>query len=276
MAYYMEGITAIGVLIDFDLATYPEEMVIKILGLSRNDEKTELVGTDADTTIDLTDSPGRMTNSIPYPTGACQDRSGTTPFMAIETLDLKSSGYKHHLSHDLESIFYASVWQGVGYKYDQKQYPMIKVQTDNGEKEVDLLRSWRIGSWDAVVKEKEIFLSSSSETTRYILDEYLTTTCGGLARLFHRRRSALKEAAEESKQWEKTMNLYKKLMSGDGGNVITNSSDITTWASRQVLNPSERRSAPVSKPLDPIYPAYAEHWFLFDLDDCEKNCCRHV
>ena len=84
----MEGMMPIGVLIDFDLASYPEEMVNKILGLLRNDDKAEEVRADADTAIDVTNNPVGTTKLNPYPTGVCQDRSGTTPFMAIETLDL--------------------------------------------------------------------------------------------------------------------------------------------------------------------------------------------
>ena len=47
---------------------------------------------------------------------------------------------------------------------------------------------------------------------------------------------------------------------------------LARWAARVGLNAPED----VSKPLDPMYPEYAGYWFLSDLDDCEKSCCRPV
>ena len=265
MAYYVEGVKLFGVLVDFDLASYPAELVYKTLGSLQNSDSTGEATPDVDTAFNVV-------NNI----GACQDRIGTMAFMAIETLDLTAPDYKHHLSHDLESIFYTSVWHGVGYRCGKKRYPIALLHTENDEKEVDLLRFWRTGTWKSVAAKKEAFLSSSSDTTRYILDDFLETICGDLARLFYRRRSAAKEAAEESKQLERIRNLYKKLMSGDGGNGIIKTSDISTWASRNGLSLPERSGAAVSKSLDSIYPEYAECWFLFDLDECEKSCCRTV
>ena len=269
MAYYMEGSKHIGVLIDFDMATYPEEIGLKVLGSLQDGDKAGEVTAHAG-----------MTSLNPFPTADRQGRFGTKAFMAIETLDLNTLDYKHHLSHDLESIFYASVWHGVGYKYDQIQYPMVLMYTDGKEKEVDLLRSWRVGPWDAVVKEKENFLGAPDATLCYIKYATLEATCLNLAYLFHTRRDAAKEAAQESIRLEKCANFYQKLISGGiGGGSDSDDEDwvkdplvLARWAARAGLNAPED----ISKPLDPIYPEYAGYWFLSDLDDCEKSCCRPV
>lgn len=78
-------------------------------------------------------------------TDKCQERSGTAPFMAIESLDNSLfPEYVHKLCHDLESILYASVWHGVGYRWKEGKCLMIW----DGHKKVDLLRGWREGPAD--------------------------------------------------------------------------------------------------------------------------------
>ena len=255
MAYYEEGKKTIGVLIDFDLASYPEEMVNRILGLTRDDDKTDDAMPSADTTVNVTNRSDGTTSLNPYPAGACQDRSGTTPFMAIETLDLSTSGYKHHLSHDLESILYASVWHGVGYKYDQKLYPMVLMNVDGKEKESDLLRSWRVGSWDEVVEKKEAFLSAPHATTGYITYDILATTCENLAGLLNERRTTTKKITAKVRQLERNMHIYKKLSvddddddDSDEEDIVNDSLTLARWAARTGLNaPEGIRSADVSK-----------------------------
>ena len=272
----------IGVLIDFDLASYPIEMVNKILGITLVGDKIDDATPNTDAVVNATNNSSGTASLIPYPTGACQDRSGTTPFMAIETLDLSTAGYKHHLSHDLESIFYASVWHGVGYKYDQKQYPMMLIYTDDGEKEVDLLRFWRVGSWKRVVKEKEAFLGAPRTMTRYIDYAMLAATCRGLAGLFHKRRTASKEATRELNEMEDYMADFKKITEGiDGIDSALRGADmsvIAAWAARKGLNSSiYGHSDTVSKPLvDPIYPEYVQNWFLVYSGSCKKSCCQSV
>lgn len=93
-------------------------------------------------------------------TDKCQERSGTAPFMAIESLDNSLfPEYVHKLCHDLESILYASVWHGVGYRWKEGKCLMIW----DGHKKVDLLRGWREGSWKVVVKEKFDFLGCAAD-----------------------------------------------------------------------------------------------------------------
>ena len=271
----------IGVLIDFDLASYPIEMVNKILGITLVGDKIDDATPNTDAVVNATNNSSGTASLIPYPTGACQDRSGTTPFMAIETLDLSTVGYKHHLSHDLESILYASVWHGVGYRYDQKQCPMMIIDTDYGEKEVDLLRFWRVGSWERIVKEKEAFLGAPRTITRYIDYAMLAVTCRKLAGLFHKRRSATKEATRERNEMEDNMADFKRITEGinniDPAFRGVDISVIAAWAARKGLNSSMYvHGDTVSKPLDHIYPEYAQNWFLVYSEDCKKSCCRSV
>ena len=116
MAFYLKRrrnnpAVIIGLLIDFDLATYPEEAALRFIE-SKPPLSIEL-GTDMPhdpviAPVNASLIPGSVAGGEETLKNG-QDRSGTAPFMAVEALDLQSPYYKHHVCHELESIFYASV-----------------------------------------------------------------------------------------------------------------------------------------------------------------------
>ena len=136
MAFYLKRrrnkpAVIIGLLIDFDLATYPEEAALRFIE-SKPPLSIEL-GTDIPqdpvlAPVDATHNPESIADREETLKNG-QDRSGTAPFMAVEALDLQSPYYKHHVCHELESIFYASVWHGIGYRHKKKILPRPPYQT---------------------------------------------------------------------------------------------------------------------------------------------------
>ena len=85
MAFYREENVIVGVLIDFDLATYPEEVAIGSTGLSPSTTVTPDGSTDTNPAPMKTGQDQTATFSGGQILKNGQDRSGTTPFMAIET-----------------------------------------------------------------------------------------------------------------------------------------------------------------------------------------------
>lgn len=83
---------------------------------------------------------------VPYNVHPRQEnRSGTTPFMAIENVDLNLPGYKHHLCHELESIFYVIMWHILGYRHKKGIYPTEANRYNTERKKWDLLKDWNQG-----------------------------------------------------------------------------------------------------------------------------------
>ena len=120
MAYYRnpEG-NVVGTLIDFDLATYPEESARPFMESSVPDPPLIMspsssgVCTVKDTTTDINKRQDSTVDEGEVLKNG-QNRSGTASFMSIEALDLTTPDYNHHVCHELESIFYALIWHGVG------------------------------------------------------------------------------------------------------------------------------------------------------------------
>lgn len=188
MAYHNKDSRMIATLLDFDLSP-------------SLDETSNLEGTECPTrsvrsvhespspttvldTLMISDVPNQPGAAAPLlttdiaagesNTDKCQERSGTAPFMAIESLDNSLfPEYVHELCHGLESLLYSSVWHGVGYRWKEGKGPMIW----DGHKNVDLLRGWRVGSWKDVVKEKVDFLGSAVDICDYIDHEDLSQKC---------------------------------------------------------------------------------------------------
>ena len=94
-------------------------------------------------------------------TGSAQEgwkseyRLGTKPFMAIETLDTTAGQHTHLYAHELESILYALVWLGVGYR--GAEHPTVP------RNQPDILRKWRVGNWEEVCSAKKDFLRMKSD-----------------------------------------------------------------------------------------------------------------
>ena len=213
MAFYKKkrGGGVVGVVLDFDLGVYPEEAARPFLENSSGPplDSVRLARDLAVPPVDVSPSQGSIVGSDETLKNG-QDRSGTAPFMAIEALDLKTPYYKHHVCHELESIFYASVWHGIGYRHKAKILPRPPSTLQSGKKirSHDYLRGWRVGTWSEVMKEKTAFLSSPGSITSLIKNRELRLICYTLANSFRARRSAAEvENASESlacidKAWE--------------------------------------------------------------------------
>lgn len=254
MAFYIKEEKIIGTLIDFDLATFPEQTP-RLSGAipqpsassptvpeAVNGTTSSAVGLDTPIVSDVPNAPSA---TAPLPTAAIavgngnngkgQERSGTTPFMAIESLNLDFPGYVHHLRHELESLLYASVWHAVGYRWREGKLPMVWDEDKN--KPVDLLRAWRVGSWKVVVKEKVDFLGSASGILNYINHEELRDKCYRLTKVYHRRAEAIR-------------------------GIISDISIRRAGTKRQdIIFVNE-----------PIYPYFADIWVI-RRGECQKSCC---
>ena len=202
----------VGLLIDFDLATYPEEAALRFIESKPPldiESGTDIPHDPAIAPVDATLIPESIADSEETLKNG-QDRSGTAPFMAIEALDLRTPYYKHHVCHELESIFYASVWHGIGYRHKAKILPRPPSTQKSGKKirAHDYLRGWRVGTWSEVMKEKTAFLSSPGSITSLIKNRELSLICYTLASSFRARRWVAEiENASESlacidKAWE--------------------------------------------------------------------------
>lgn len=161
-------------------------------------------------------------------------RSGTMPFMAIEALDLKLSPYIHDICHDLESIFYTSVWHGVGYR-----------STESARQKHDILRGWRMGTWEQVVIKKNSFLLDAKDTLRHVKHLWLKQTCWNLAFLFRQRIEAVRN-------WDWNMEVAaESAAQGQQG------------AKLRVMSVVHNQ---------PIFPTFADMWG-FERVACQKSCC---
>ncbi|KAH8111377.1 hypothetical protein DFH11DRAFT_632766 [Phellopilus nigrolimitatus] len=107
-------------------------------------------------------------------------RTGTMPFMARGVLNLNNKEFTRGLHHDLESLLYTVVWQGVGYKGHKTP------------KRGDILADWRKDSWSKSLNAKTLFITSEAigpnsmdEVLEYVEDEELQTRCQGIGTCFH-------------------------------------------------------------------------------------------
>lgn len=96
--------------------------------------------------------------------------------MAVETLDAESGErYRHHLVHELESILYTAVWQGVGYKG-------ARPPTYGNP-----LATWRRGTWSEVYSSKRTFIDQPAVQLTLISYEHLRMICDELCSVFSKR-----------------------------------------------------------------------------------------
>ncbi|KAH8111380.1 hypothetical protein DFH11DRAFT_632960 [Phellopilus nigrolimitatus] len=122
-------------------------------------------------------------------------RTGTAPFMARKVLDLSNKEFTRGFHHDLESVLYTVVWQGVGYK----GYKIPK--------KGDILADWRKGSWKKILGAKREFIRENStmmEVLEYIEDEKLRFQCRGIGTCFQDAHAnvGVQEALKNEK-WRK-------------------------------------------------------------------------
>lgn len=239
MAYYVKNGKKIAALIDFDLATFPIQSP-KLENPARLDV-TEPV--NAPSVYDAPASPCNATTADGKGNNdKGHERSGTTPFMAIETLDLNLSPYVHHVCHELESLFYASVWHGVGYRWTKGIYPYASESAK--KKKNDILRGWRMGTWEQVVIKKNSFLLDAKDTLRHVKHLWLKQTCWNLALLFRQRIEAVRN-------WDWNM-------------------EVAAESAAQGQQGAKLRVMSVVH--QPIFPTFADMWG-FERVACQKSCC---
>lgn len=211
-----ENLKVVGVLIDFDLATFP------------------------------------LPNGDDEPTS--HHRSGTKPFMAIETLDSESrEPYTHHFVHEMESILYTTVWQGVGYR--GAELPL-------NNKGPDYLAKWRKGPWTDVRDSKKSFLNDSDTILSYIQDSTLHGFCLNLSTCINARYKAILE----HKAWEKKALLRQVARD---------------WKFDFNENQNQNSSPPI--PPEPPIPSKAilpsflkEMEWTTSIMTCSRDCCQDV
>lgn len=212
---------------------------------------------DACGSVDESSSPATipnthmLSNAPSTPTSIYEDenadhyRTGSIPFMAIETLEMKLSPYEHHVCHDLESLLYASVWHGLGYRWKRGicPYPLESAT----RKKHDILRGWRVGSWGEVADRKDVFLANPEMTLDHVKHLVLKRTCWNLALLFWQRIKAIRNrgwikkfAAESAAQAQGQQDAKLRIMS-----VV---------------------------PSQPIFPTFTEMWG-FERVACQESCC---
>lgn len=234
MAYYEKENKKIATLIDFDLATFPEDT-----------QSLPQVTSELTPPQDNAQGVVAVANArYPLP----EKRSGTTPFMAIETLDLNSPGYKHHLCHDLESILYVVVWHGLGYRHKLHIYPTENNRYNKDRKQRDILKGWRAGSWRHVKIQKETLFDKAWVILDHIIDIPLRLIAYKLQNIL--RRGML--SATDRTLYEKRLALK---------NIVRQN---------QAIDPAP--TANVSIPSVTIFPAYAAALGIVGME-CEKSCC---
>ncbi|KAH8111391.1 hypothetical protein DFH11DRAFT_633596 [Phellopilus nigrolimitatus] len=145
--------------------------------------------TPVDTFLDLDlemVSPSKQSNN---------HRTGTVPFMAREVLDLSNKEFTRGLHHDLESVLYTVVWQGVGYM----GYKIPK--------KGDILADWRKDSWKTIQGAKRLFIrekNTRKEILDCIEDKKLRFHCQGIGTCFQEADVKVDvQEVLESKKWLK-------------------------------------------------------------------------
>ena len=215
IAFYKKkrGGGVVGVVLDFDLAVYPEGAARPFLENSSGPplDSVRLARDLAVPPVDVSPSQGSIIGSDETLKNG-QDRSGTAPFMAIEALDLRTPYYKHHVCHELESIFYASVWHGIGYRHKAKILPRPPCQPGSKTKPPDYLQVWRRGTWSEVKNSKMAFISSSGYLLSLIEHPELKYICVSLAFMFRERQLAaqIQQISEQRSDIDKAMKEKKR------------------------------------------------------------------
>lgn len=235
MAYYEKDDHKIATLIDFDLATFPEDI-----------QPQSEITVGSTPPQDNPQGEAAVPNIVhPRP----EDRSGTTPFMAIETLDMKTPGYKHHLCHDLESIFYVVVWHGVGYRHKMNIYPTETNRFNKDRRQRDVLRGWRIGPWSAVMTVKVAFVNRPLDILRSIIHPLLAVVAADLVDVIRARDQA--SVSEDLDRFRLELQAKTQLN----------------------LQPGVQLPTPVVRDTNvAIFPKFAKAWGITGMN-CGKSCC---
>ena len=257
MAFYRKPSgKVVGTLIDFDLAIYPEEAALPFIQVAVLVPEHPRASVTCNPTIYLNDD---TQNQKPTADGDempqnGQDRSGTALFMALESLDLTTPNYKHHVCHELESIFYASVWHGVGYRHRRGILPRPPRRRDEETRQPDYLRKWRVGSWQEIMGAKDNFLSNPTPIAQLIKHGELRPNCQLLALLFRRRRDAARQASDAAVEEDTARQraLFRQgIISFDG-----------------LMKPALKYDLAV-------YPSYARTLGM-RVVECKKECCVSI
>lgn len=169
--------------------------------------------------------------------------SGSIPFLAIETLEMTLSPYEHHVCHDLESLLYASVWLGLGYRWKRGtcRYPSESAT----RKKHDILRGWRVGSWSEVADRKDVFLTKPAMILDHVKHFVLKQICWNLAFLFRRRMQAVRD-----REWIREL-------------AIESAAHGQQDAKLRVMFVVHNQ---------PIFPTFADMWG-FERVACQESCC---
>ncbi|KAH8111404.1 hypothetical protein DFH11DRAFT_1546791 [Phellopilus nigrolimitatus] len=111
---------------------------------------------------------------------AISQRTGAVPFMAREILE--RSDRKEvicALHHDLESLFYVAIWQGVGYRGSK------------APQKGDILAEWKKDSWSDAMNAKTLLITgrptaphSMEAVLKYMEDKRLRIHCQGIGYCF--------------------------------------------------------------------------------------------
>ena len=257
MAYYMnpDG-EVIGTLIDFDLATYPEEEAQPFIDDSVPTQSlTEESSASTTCTPRLTAVGRKDTNADEDETlKNGQDRSGTAPFMAIEALDLTAPGYKHHVCHELESIFYALIWHGVGYRYRRKKFPRPP-RIPGFKKQPDHLRRWRVGQWASIKGAKVQFLHEADQILQYVRHDVVKAFGEELVTIFRTRLDAalLRRDAARTKKNASIFAIFHQGLASKGGATASDSAEKCTYELA-------------------VYPSFARALHM-KVTECKLDCC---
>lgn len=247
MAYHMKDERIIATLLDFDLATFPDKMISNLEGAEHAGASESVTGSPSPSAV--LNKP-RISNAPSAPTSLykaanvgkpryknIRRRSGTPPFMAIEALDFHLFPYVHNLWHDLESILYAFVWHGVGYRWKAVIIPW----TIEDYRRIEVLQEWRVWSREDVANKKTVFLVSPVSILSHIAHSKSRKTCWFLSTLFARKMMVIRDRQ----------------------------------LAREIGALSSRTSALEVIFLDynpPLYPFFADI-LGFDRVECRQSCC---
>ena len=248
MVYYRRlDDTGISTLIDFDFVTYPKKAALPFVESPVPDPPFGRVFASIN---DIVKEKSDGHKGVKLKIG--QYRLRTAPFMAIEALDLTTANYKHHLCHELESIFYVSVWYGVVSGHRRGIFPRSRDALGEESKHPDYLRSWRVGSWQDIMNAKDNFLSNPISIERLVKHGELGPNCELLALFFRRRRDAAQQVVDRAvlENALRRRTLFKQ--------------GIATW--------DIRIKKPALKYDIAIYPSYARALGM-DLVECKEDCC---
>lgn len=234
--YYEKDNPELTTLIDFDLATLPDDTQIP------SEVTAELMPPH-----DITQGVSAAPTVVHTCAGV---RSGTTPFIAIEALDLKMQGYRHYLCHDLESIFYVIIWHGVGYRPKTNIYPTESNRYNKDLKQRDILRGWSIGPLSEVTTMKVAFVYRPLGVLRSITHPLLARVAIRLVEVIRARGEA--SVLEDIRRFRLEMHAERQQ---------------NTQPEVQLPTSAVRNTSVV------IYPKFAQAWGITGIV-CGKSCCE--